>query len=232
MLSTLAISAVLGYSVQHRPIDVRARPRPGPARARRRLHPRQRMRRHGGDRGAAQGASARGPLARADVQPGRSRARHAAERARHRPEPELPDGVAAVRPAVVGLCRRAAAVVGAGDAARPRARRADPPAVTIWFHQHWTSSGPTAAARGRRPPLRAARGPAASTTTRGSPARAANWQSHLPDGEVSFTVELPAGALSPAAVARQVRAVLTSPALTSGRRGLTPDTSRSEATIP
>jgi hypothetical protein len=37
---------------------------------------------------------------------------------------------------------------------------------------------------------------------------AANWQNHLPDGERSITVELPAGGLSPAAVARQVHAVL------------------------
>lgn len=37
---------------------------------------------------------------------------------------------------------------------------------------------------------------------------AANWQNHLPDGERSITVELPAGRLDRAGIRRQVRAVL------------------------
>jgi hypothetical protein len=37
---------------------------------------------------------------------------------------------------------------------------------------------------------------------------ATNWQNHLPDGEVSLTVELPAGSLDRHGVRRQVRAVL------------------------
>jgi hypothetical protein len=37
---------------------------------------------------------------------------------------------------------------------------------------------------------------------------ATNWQNHLVGGGVSFTVELPAGSLSSAAVQRHVRAVL------------------------
>jgi len=37
---------------------------------------------------------------------------------------------------------------------------------------------------------------------------ATNWQNHLRGGGVSLTVELPAGALDAAALARQVRAVL------------------------
>jgi hypothetical protein len=37
---------------------------------------------------------------------------------------------------------------------------------------------------------------------------ATNWQNHLPDGEVSLTVELPAGSLDRQGVRRQVRAVL------------------------
>jgi protein MpaA len=81
------------------------------------------------------------------------------------------------------------------------------PRVTVWFHQHldvvWAYGRSTAAGRRfaavsglpllHRPWL------AGSST---------NWQNHLPDGEESLTVELPAGALSPAAAERQARAVL------------------------
>ena len=70
-----------------------------------------------------------------------------------------------------------------------------------------TSSGPTAAAR--RPGAGTRSSPAcASTTTRGSPARPRTGRAGCPDGASSFTVELPAGPLSAAGVARQVRAVL------------------------
>jgi len=81
------------------------------------------------------------------------------------------------------------------------------PQVTVWFHQHldvvWAYGRSTAAGRRyariaglpflRRPWL------AGSAT---------NWQNHLPGGGVSLTVELPAGSLDAAGIARQVRAVL------------------------
>jgi protein MpaA len=81
------------------------------------------------------------------------------------------------------------------------------PRLTVWFHQHmdvvWAYGRSTAAGRRfaavsglpllHRPWL------AGSST---------NWQNHLPDGERSITVELPAGPLSPAAALRQARAVL------------------------
>jgi len=81
------------------------------------------------------------------------------------------------------------------------------PHLTVWFHQHmdvvWAYGRSTAAGRRyaavsglpllHRPWL------AGSGT---------NWQNHLPDGERSVTVELPAGPLSAAAALRQARAVL------------------------
>ena len=91
-------------------------------------------------------------------------------------------------------------------AARDLIRRIHPD-VTVWFHQHmdvvWAYGRSTAAGR------RYAR-------TSGLPflhrpwlaGSATNWQNHLRGGGVSLTVELPAGALDAAALARQVRAVL------------------------
>ena len=91
-------------------------------------------------------------------------------------------------------------------AARDLIRRIHPQ-VTVWFHQHmdvvWAYGRSTAAGR------RYAR-------TAGLPflhrpwlaGSATNWQNHLRGGGVSLTVELPAGALDAAALARQVRAVL------------------------
>jgi protein MpaA len=81
------------------------------------------------------------------------------------------------------------------------------PVLTIWFHQHmdvvWAYGRSTAAGRRyaavsglpllHRPWL------AGSST---------NWQNHRPGGGASLTVELPAGALTPAEALRQARAVL------------------------
>lgn len=81
------------------------------------------------------------------------------------------------------------------------------PRVTIWFHQHmdvvWAWGPSTAAGRlyARLAGMRLYRHP---WVTGG----ATRWQNgHLP-GTAAFTVELPAGALSPAEVDRHVRAVL------------------------
>jgi hypothetical protein len=46
---------------------------------------------------------------------------------------------------------------------------------------------------------------------------ATNWQNHHLPGPASFTVELPAGSLTPLQVRRQVRAVLTLAAALRGR---------------
>ena len=81
------------------------------------------------------------------------------------------------------------------------------PQVTIWFHQHkdvvWAYGRSSAAGRryARATGMRLYHHPwlAGSAT---------NWQNHLVGGGVSFTVELPAGSLSSAAVQRHVRAVL------------------------
>jgi murein peptide amidase A len=81
------------------------------------------------------------------------------------------------------------------------------PRVTIWFHQHMNlvwAWGPSSAAG--RIYARAAgmrfyhRHWLAGTAT--------NWQNHHLPGSAAFTVELPAGSLSPQQVRRQVRAVL------------------------
>ena len=81
------------------------------------------------------------------------------------------------------------------------------PRYTIWFHQHldlvWAYGRSSQAGRryAHLAGLRYYHHPWLDGT-------AANWQNRLPDGEVSFTVELPAGRLSAPCVARQVRAVL------------------------
>ncbi len=81
------------------------------------------------------------------------------------------------------------------------------PDVTIWYHQPqgivraWGRSVPAARrfARQAGMPFRALRWPNGT---------APNWQNHVFAGSSSFVVELPAGALTQAAAAREVRAVL------------------------
>jgi murein peptide amidase A len=91
------------------------------------------------------------------------------------------------------------------------------PRLTIWFHQHmdvvW-AWGPSTAA-GRRYP-RAARmrlyhHPWLAGT-------ASNWENHHLRGAAAFTVELPAGRLTPAQIRRQARAVLAGIAVPSEPR--------------
>ena len=81
------------------------------------------------------------------------------------------------------------------------------PRYTIWFHQHmnlvWAYGRSSAAGR-RYAELARMR----YFHHRWLDGTATNWQNHLPDGERSVTVELPAGALDAAAIRRQVRAVL------------------------
>jgi protein MpaA len=82
------------------------------------------------------------------------------------------------------------------------------PQVTIWYHQHMNvvwAWGPSTSA-GRRY--------ARSAGMRlyhhhWLPGTAANWQNHHLPGSASFTVELPAGSLTPRALQRHVGAVLT-----------------------
>ena len=81
------------------------------------------------------------------------------------------------------------------------------PQVTIWFHQHMNliwAWGPSAAAG--RIYARAAR--MRFYHHHWLDGTAANWQNHHLTGTASFTVELPAGSLSPQQVHRQVHAVL------------------------
>jgi murein peptide amidase A len=81
------------------------------------------------------------------------------------------------------------------------------PAYTIWFHQHmdliWAWGRSSQAGR-RYATLAHMR----YRHWRWLAGTASNWENGLPGGEISFTVELPAGSLDGAAVARQVRAVL------------------------
>jgi protein MpaA len=82
------------------------------------------------------------------------------------------------------------------------------PRVTIWFHQHmnlvWAWGPSTAAGRiyARAARMRFYRHHWLHGT-------ATNWQNHHLPGSASFTVELPAGSLSPQQLRRQVQAVLT-----------------------
>jgi protein MpaA len=82
------------------------------------------------------------------------------------------------------------------------------PQVTIWFHQHmnlvWAWGPSSAAGRiyARAAGMRFYHRP-------WLPGTAANWQNHHRPDASAFTVELPAGSLSPQQVHRHVRAVLT-----------------------
>lgn len=82
------------------------------------------------------------------------------------------------------------------------------PRVSIWFHQHmdvvW-AWGPSSAA-GR---LYARASGMRFYHQHWLPGTNTNWQNHHLPHSSAFTVELPAGALSPEQVRRQVRAVLT-----------------------
>jgi D-Ala-D-Ala carboxypeptidase 3 (S13) family len=81
------------------------------------------------------------------------------------------------------------------------------PRATIWFHQHlnlvWAWGPSTAAGRtyARAAGMRFYHHPWLAGT-------ASNWQNHHLPGSVSFTVELPAGSLTPQQVRRQVHALL------------------------
>jgi protein MpaA len=81
------------------------------------------------------------------------------------------------------------------------------PQVTIWFHQHmnvvWAWGASTAA--GRRYAKAAGM---RLYHHHWLPGTAANWQNHHLPGTAAFTVELPAGSLTPAQLRRQTRAVL------------------------
>jgi protein MpaA len=81
------------------------------------------------------------------------------------------------------------------------------PRVTIWYHQHMNlvwAWGPSTAA-GRTYAFAAGM---RFYHRRWLPGTAANWQNHHLSGAASFTVELPAGRLSPQQIRRHVRAVL------------------------
>jgi protein MpaA len=81
------------------------------------------------------------------------------------------------------------------------------PQVTIWYHQHldlvWAWGPSTAAGRryARAAGMRLYHRPWLAGT-------ASNWQNHQFPGAAAFTVELPAGTLTPRQVRRHVRAVL------------------------
>jgi protein MpaA len=105
-------------------------------------------------------------------------------------------------------------------AARDLIRRLRPQ-ITIRYHQHldlvWAYGRSSAA--GRRYARLAGTRYAHRRWLAGS---ATNWQNHLPDGGASFTVELPAGELSPAAVQRHVRAVLALGSRSAPRQSAAP----------
>ena len=81
------------------------------------------------------------------------------------------------------------------------------PAVSVWFHQHrdlvWASGG--------RAPLERRFARISGLPYHRLPALAGSaidWQNHVLPGTTAFAAELPAGATSPAALTRYVRAVL------------------------
>jgi protein MpaA len=82
------------------------------------------------------------------------------------------------------------------------------PSVTIWYHQHldWVDLQRGSSARLMRRYARTAG--MRATRTPVLPGTVARWQNHRLPGRTAFVVELPAGALSAAAVNRHVAAVL------------------------
>jgi protein MpaA len=104
---------------------------------------------------------------------------------------------------------------GAGPASEPETRAAmaliarERPAVTIWFHQHMNLVDDT---RGSDPAIIRRYARSAHMRVRRLaplPGTATRWQNHGLAQTTAFVVELPAGALSAAAVRRQVAAVRT-----------------------
>jgi protein MpaA len=89
------------------------------------------------------------------------------------------------------------------------------PRVTIWFHQHmdlvwaWGPSSSAGRIYARAAGLRLYHRHWLNGT-------ATNWQNHHLPGSAAFTVELPAGSLTPQQVRRHVHAVLTLVAATDG----------------
>ena len=196
MLSTLAASRaarLFGSAPADRGVPRR---RAGTARARRRLHPRERVRGHGGRRGAAQRTSARGSLARSrrstrtGLRTARGRTRDGIDLNRNFP--------AGWRPLGPPWSTYAS---GARPWSEPEARLVRSlvarlhPRSTVWFHQHldlvWAYGRSSAAGRryARVAGMRFYHHPWLG-------GGATNWQNRLPDGERSFTVELPAGSLT------------------------------------
>ena len=105
------------------------------AHPRHRLHPWRRVRRSRSDAAARASRAGRRRVDRSPPEPGRVRARPAAERARRRPEPQLRLGMEADRPPLV------AGVLGPRPFSERESRIARrlitglQPDVTIWFHQ-------------------------------------------------------------------------------------------------
>jgi len=89
------------------------------------------------------------------------------------------------------------------------------PRVTIWYHQHmdliwaWGPSSAAGHVYARAAGMRFYHHPWLDGT-------AANWQNHHLPGSAAFTVELPAGTLTPKQIAQHVRAVLTLAAAVRG----------------
>lgn len=88
------------------------------------------------------------------------------------------------------------------------------PAVTIWYHQHMDLVYMTGGDHGVARRYAQLAGLSAACTPF-LPGTAAAWSDHLLPGTTSFVVELPAGPVSAAALARHVRAVQ---AMEQGRR--------------
>jgi protein MpaA len=89
------------------------------------------------------------------------------------------------------------------------------PRLTIWYHQHMNlvwAWGPSSSAGH----IYAHAAGMRFYHHHWLPGTATNWQNHHLPGTASFTVELPAGSLSPQHVRRQVRAVLAVAAATHG----------------
>ena len=204
MLSTLAISAVLGYSVQHRPIELFHVPGPGPRvlvvgcihgdecagmaviAALRRTHPRE-------DLWLV-------PTVNPDGFVHRTRQNaHGVDLNRNFPAAWRPFGppwsvyAAGPRPWSEPETRLVRDLV-----ARIH------PRYTVWFHQHlnlvWAYGRSSRAGRRYARSSRAC----ATTTTRGSTARPRTGRAASRAERSAFTVELPAGALGPSGIARQV----------------------------
>ena len=148
------------------------------------------------------------PVGRPEPEPRRGRPAHAAERARRRPQPQLPLGVAGERRARVAGVPRARGALGARDSGRERRScGGSAPTSRSGSTSRRGSSGRGVAAAGSRSATRSSQA-YRSAPSPGLPEAGRTGSTERSAVARSFVVELPGGPLSAAAADRHAAAVI------------------------